>query len=290
MFDFVCVGDVTEDNFYFINEATVHCGRNDQECTLDLKYGQKIPVEKYAMTLGGNAANVAVGLSRLGIKTALLTTFGNDDRGARIKRVLGENNVNLEFCAMDEKRESNSSAVIVFRGERTILTYHAVGDDSVTAIPESKWVYLTSSAGRDSTPIFERVLQIKAQLAFNPNMEDIKKNTEVFRKVLEKTEVLLVNKEEYEVIGTVQVRVLVVTDGKNGAAVTFQGKTIQKPAVGEEAIEPTGAGDAFSSGFLGALFYGKNIEEALDWGLKNSENVIRYVGAVEGLLTQNEIS
>ncbi len=290
MFDFVCVGDATIDNFYFIDEASVRCDRNERNCTLDLKYGQKIPVKNFAQSLGGNAANVSVGLARLGVKTALVTTFGNDDRGGKIKRVLGENNVNLEFCATDEKRESNSSDIIVFGGERTILTYHAAGEDLTKEIPESKWVYLTSSAGRDSAPIFEKVLQVNSKLAFNPSMEDIKKNTEVFRKVLEKKDVLLVNKEENEAIGQTKTEILAVTDGNNGATGTIKGKPIRKPAVGENAVEPTGAGDAFSSGFLGALFYGKNIEEALDWGLKNSASVIRKIGAIEGLLNYERIS
>ena len=55
-------------------------------------------------------------------------------------------------------------------------------------------------------------------------------------------------------------------------------------------VETTGAGDAFASGFLAALFYDKDLNTALDWGLKNSASVIGKIGGVEGLLTRDVIA
>ncbi len=60
MFDFVCIGDATRDLFLFLNEKPVF-------------NNSKIPVDDIAWSLGGNAANVSVGLARLGGQTALTT-------------------------------------------------------------------------------------------------------------------------------------------------------------------------------------------------------------------------
>ena len=55
-------------------------------------------------------------------------------------------------------------------------------------------------------------------------------------------------------------------------------------------VETTGAGDAFSSGFLAGYFYHEDLKMALDWALKNSASVVSKMGAIEGLLTREQIS
>jgi ribokinase len=292
MLDFVCVGDATQDNFLFISEAAVHCGLNNVNCQLGLDYGQKIPVEKYAASLGGNAANVAVGLSRLGIKTGLVTVFGDDERGAWIKKELGQNNINMGSSVTESGRLSNLSMIIIFGGERTILSYHAMGQKQITAIPDSRWVYLTSAPDRDADDLFAAVRAKKRaaadlKIAFNPAPADLKKGKDYLQPILDITDVLILNKEEAAMLGSLGPKIIAVTDGKNGATVYEGESKITKPAVGGRALEPTGAGDAFSSGFLAALFSGEDLDTALDWGLRNSASVIQKIGAIAGLLTHD---
>lgn len=303
--DFVCVGDTTRDLFLFVEDAVVNNGK------LELGYGQKIPVKQTAWALGGNAANVSVGLSRLGISTALVTVFGDDDRGAWIKRVLMENGVELGFSATDQKRQSNLSAIIVFDGERTILTYHSVGEKQIGGLPDSAWLYLTSAPGQESQDIFAKVLAKKqaraeTKVAFNPNIADIKKGVASLSSALKVTDVLLLNREEAVLLlglspqaqledlarklTELGPKTVAITDGPAGASVLANDEFLKKPAVGGKAFETTGAGDAFSSGFLAAVFRGEDMETALDWGLKNSGSVIQKIGAIEGLLTKNGIN
>lgn len=277
MADFVCLGDTTRDLFLFLKEAPTF-------------NGSKIPVEDIAWSLGGNAANVAVGLTRLGLNTALVTVFGDDDRGAWIKKELMKNNVNLEFSQTEAGRQSNLSAILVAAGERTIFSYHSTGQKQVEDIPQAKWLYLTAAPDRDSNDVFNLALSSSARLAFNPSQADLKKKDLILGKVVDRAEVLILNKEEAAMLGRVGPKITVVTDGPNGAMVYEGEKVISRPVVGGRALEPTGAGDAFSSGFLAALFYEKDLETALEWGLRNSGSVIQHVGAIEGLLDKKAIS
>jgi sugar/nucleoside kinase (ribokinase family) len=57
-----------------------------------------------------------------------------------------------------------------------------------------------------------------------------------------------------------------------------------------EAVEETGAGDAFGSGLVAALIQGKEIEEAIEWGKRQAAKVVQYMGAKRGLMTLEEIS
>ena len=293
---FVCIGDATQDNFFFIDEATVECDLNRENCVMGLKYGGKVPVGKYAVNIGGNAANVACGLAKLGAGTALLTTFGDDDRGVWIKKELLKHGVNLDLCPTERERESNISTVIVFKGERTILTYHGRGAD-LEEIPESEWIYLTSSSGQGSEKLYEKVLAYKeknsaVKLAFNPGTEDLRRGKEFLKPILGITDILIVNKEEGEMLGGVEglgIKVVAVTDGPNGAMVYDGGQKYELPARTKNASGTAGAGDAFSSGFLGALFFGKDVQTALSWGIKNSGSVVEKVGSTAGLLSKEEI-
>ena len=54
-------------------------------------------------------------------------------------------------------------------------------------------------------------------------------------------------------------------------------------------VDRTGAGDAFSSTFTAAITLGKTIPEALRWGPINSMSVVQYIGAREGLLSQEKL-
>ncbi len=293
---FMCIGDATQDNFFFIDEATVECDLNRENCIMGLRYGGKVPVAKYAVNIGGNAANVACGLAKLGVATALLTTFGDDDRGVWIKKELLKHGVDLSLAVTESGRESNISSVIVYKQERTILTYHGQGAD-LEAIPKAEWIYLTASSGVDSEKLFEKVLALKKefngiQLAFNPGTEDLRQGKAFLTPILGITDILIVNKEEGEMLGGVEelgVRIVAVTDGPNGAMVYDQGQKFELPTVAKHPSGTAGAGDAFSSGFLAAMYYGKDGQTALEWGIKNSGSVVEKVGSTAGLLTKEEI-
>lgn len=274
-FDITCIGDATLDLFFFINDASVHGGE------LDLKYGSKIVVEKFAKSLGGNAANVAVGMSRLGIKTALITAFGNDDDGALIKRKLMEENVDISNSFTPETRRTNTSSIIVFKGDRTILSYHGGLNPPDIKTPLSKWYYLTNV-------FFDiNLLPKEGRIAFNPGVREIKKGRAFLQPIIERADILFVNKGEYEAIGETGIKTVVVTDGANGAKAYENGKEYFQKAMPGDRVEATGAGDAFASAFLAARFYGKTIEEQMSWGAKNSVSVIGKVGAIEGLLDRS---
>ncbi|OGE89889.1 MAG: hypothetical protein A2760_04015 [Candidatus Doudnabacteria bacterium RIFCSPHIGHO2_01_FULL_50_67] len=54
-------------------------------------------------------------------------------------------------------------------------------------------------------------------------------------------------------------------------------------------IEATGAGDAFGTAFTAAIFYGKNVGEAMAWGTINGGNVVMHIGPHAGLQTRPQI-
>jgi sugar/nucleoside kinase (ribokinase family) len=83
---------------------------------------------------------------------------------------------------------------------------------------------------------------------------------------------------------------VVITDGRHGGRVSYEGKTFWYEPKWVEAVEETGAGDGFGSGMVAALMMGKPIEEAVEWGKKQAASVVSFMGAKKGLLTIDAIA
>jgi sugar/nucleoside kinase (ribokinase family) len=84
-------------------------------------------------------------------------------------------------------------------------------------------------------------------------------------------------------------RVVVVTNGSEGVYVATREKLYFHKAPKIKVINTLGAGDAFGSGFTGALYKGHAISDAIRMGVLNSASVIQYSGAKKGLLTTEQL-
>ena len=51
----------------------------------------------------------------------------------------------------------------------------------------------------------------------------------------------------------------------------------------------TGAGDAYATGLIAGLFYGKELPEAMRWGAANGAAVVEKIGPQAGLLALNQM-
>jgi ribokinase len=124
--------------------------------------------------------------------------------------------------------------------------------------------------------------------------------------MLEVTDVLFVNREEAEVLtggkgNTIETlhnklqclgpKLTVITEGDKGSSAS-DGTVVEKMGIEKDTrpiIDKTGAGDAYASGFLAALFHKKSLHEAMRWGTVNSSSVIRVVGATNGTKSKQEL-
>ena len=312
MYDLITIGDSTIDNFIRIHDASVECDVNRESCKICVPYGSKIPVDSIAYGVAGNAANVAVGGSRLGMKTAIYTNLGDDDQGETIKKALIANNVSDSYIEVNDGKKSNLSVVLTFQGERTIFVFHQDWFYKLPKLDGTKWIYLTSmSQSFTNSNIMDEVAhfvdQSKAKLAFGPGTYQLKADIKRFPKILEKCEILILNMEESKkVLGIEQAEVVnpedvlskllllgpktvVVTDGEEGSYAS-DGKTNLKVGVfPTQVVERTGAGDAYSSAVLAGLFHNLPLSEAMVWGTINASHVIQQTGTQLGLMTKNEI-
>jgi sugar/nucleoside kinase (ribokinase family) len=305
MLDIISLGDATIDTLVEIGDATVACSVDRRNCLLQLRYGDKLPVESISQKVAGNAMNNAVGCARLGLRTAIHTILGLDRSGDTIVQALVENKVSRTFVERDRKHSTNASTVISFEGDRTILVYHAPRTYSLPKLPRSKWLYFTSlAAGHKAynAQVRAYVERTGVRLAYNPGTYQFLEGIDEVKKIIAVTHALFVNFEEAQrIVGKKPLKECVralyklgaamvfVTDGPHGAT-AYDGEDMYfMPILPTKVVERTGAGDAFAVGVIAALHEGKNLATALIWGASNSSSVILQQGPQDGLLHRREI-
>ncbi len=310
MFDLISIGDPAVDHFFKIHDAHVEVERDGRE--LCLRYGDKLPVEQYQQVLGGNNPNNAVGASRLGLKVAIYTNIGTDLAGKFVLTRLKEEGVDTRYVATNEKMDSNISALVSFRGERTILTYHQSYKYDLPDLDRSRWIYL-SSMGKSSlegnfyAQVESYLQRTGASLAFNPGTYELSFGLKKLSKLLSLTTLLILNKEEAELVlkidggkkveikkllkGLLELgpKMVIITDGENGSF-GFDGEKYWFLGIfPAKVVDMTGAGDSYATGVVSGLFYGKELLEAMRWGAANGASVVEQIGAQAGLLTHSQM-
>lgn len=312
MIDLLTIGDSTIDTFIRVEDAKVEFDINRENKRICFPYGSKIPVDSIAYGVAGNAANVAVGATKLGLKTAIYTNLGDDDQGERIKSTLKKYGVASDFIKIIPGKESNLSVVLSFQGERTIFVYHQDWTYELPKLPSVRWVYLTSMAETfTNSNIMDEVNHYidytKANLVFGPGTYQLKADIKRYPKVLERCYVLIVNMEEAKRILNIDLeekvepgdllskmlilgpKIVVITDGEEGSYASNGQKNLKVGIFPTQVVERTGAGDAYSAGLVSALALGETLEEAMVWGTINASHVIAQIGPLTGMMTKTEL-
>jgi ribokinase len=83
---------------------------------------------------------------------------------------------------------------------------------------------------------------------------------------------------------------VVVTLGERGALWASVSGVREFPAYPVEAIDSTGAGDAFTAAFVAALARGESMESAIDEGCRAGAFCVMATGVVDGLARPDELA
>lgn len=310
--DFVAIGDTTVDDFIILKDASVNCDINSENCTISMRWADKIPYDRTVTIAGvGNAANAAVSAARLGLSTGFVSNVGNDRQGEETLATFKTEGVETQYVRVNDGIPTNHHYVLSYEGERTILIRH---EKYPYSIPENfeapKWIYL-SSAGEDSEH-FHGLLadwletHPETKLAFQPGTFQMKMGKEKLAKLYRLTELVACNKEESQRILETQEtdikklldgmhaigpKIVLITDGRKGAYASDGKKQYHVPMYPDPRppLERTGAGDACTSTVTVALALGEPIEKALLWGPINSMSVVQEIGAQKGLLSREKL-
>jgi ribokinase len=313
-YDFVAIGDIVIDAFIELNKdaADVSQDMDTGRQTLHMPFGHKLPYDDVVvLNAVGNSPNAAVSAHRLGLKSALVASLGQDRNGKDCLETLRQEGVHTDYVKVHEGKMTNYHYVLRYGPERTILIKHEKFPYSLPDFHVAPRYLYFSSIGEHGLPFhFEIAKYVKehgSKLVFQPGTFQIKLGYEALKELYQVTEIFFCNLEEaQEILKTDEQhvptllrkfkelgpRLPVITDGPHGAYVVDENDQAWHMPMYPDPSDPvdrTGAGDAFASTFTAAIAMGKTPAEALTWGPINSMSVVQYIGAQAGLLTKEQL-
>jgi ribokinase len=235
---------------------------------------------------GGSAANVAAWLVRAGVEVTLIGRVGND--AAADVALAGLDGIDLRI-ARDRDRPTGTCVVLVAPGgERTMLPDPGANDAlSPDDLPDdafaggilhiSGYALLRHGPRAAALGAIDRARDAGMKISVDPASAAPLANDPIFLDRITPIDLLLPNEDEVAVLGRqLKVPEIVITRGRRGATWTNGFESVDQRAVPVEAVDTTGAGDAFAAGFLSA--WPGPPERALAAGAKLAAEAVQVPG------------
>jgi sugar/nucleoside kinase (ribokinase family) len=210
---------------------------------------------------GGQAANVAAWVVELGGRARFLGRRARDPAG----RILAEDLRGRGVEVAGPEVETGTGTVVSIatpNGARTMLsdrgvsTGFAPGELEPAWLEGCEWLHVAGYS-LVVAPLRETALaaaakapRVSVDLSSTAAIEEV--GVEVFRETLATLAPRLVfaNEAEAELVGDLDAETVVVKRGARGCVVVDADGRRELPAVAADAVDTTGAGDAFAAGFL----------------------------------------
>jgi len=301
MYDLLTVGNVSMD-LYFKSNTLTHTGDR-----FTLAIGGKYYADYFYEGLGGGAANVAIGVSKMGLQAAVYGKVGKNRFTDIIVKQLNDHHVCKDFCDITTDYSKISTILLSETGERTIINYetpheHMFATDlDLGKLLEGRAVYISNLP---HVSLAERVKMLRflkkhERFVFeNLGTKDCRRPLEQIEQLLLHVDALILNghefselvKKPYEDIDfrkdvrslftPLQNKILVVTEGPKGSySYSASGILHQEAVKPERVVDTTGAGDGYTAGFIAEYLKSKDIGRAMSKGAHYAVKILERVGA-----------
>ena len=279
--------------------------------------GELARVDTVTIHNGGNAMTAAINLTKLGVETRMVGKVGCDLFGQFLEERLNAHGVDTRGLAKDENSNSSVSIVLLDKsGERSFL--HTVGtngtftesDIDYSIIDECDLVFLTGTYLMDTfdgaeTALFLKKCKEMGKTTFLDVCWDAKGRwAEVLDEAMPYIDFFMPSIDEAVNIAGCEaledmadtfmskgVKNVIIKTGKTGSYMRLAGESVGKtfPSLkGVTAVDTTGAGDSFCSGFLSAFARDLSSEECIKIANTTGAMCVTAKGATTGIRSFEE--
>lgn len=309
-FDVIAIGESLRDVFYMMHDKNQDVHLDTERNLICFEYAEKIPVQEVVkVPAAGNSSNAAVGISRLGLKSALVSWVGKDAAGDLAQDALKKDRVDPRYLIVDPSSPTSEATILNYRKERTQFVYFQPRAYKLPKLAPTRCIYYSAMGMKhtDFDKDLTRYLTAHPEIffVFQPGTTHVLGGLKPIKNLIALSDLFILNLDEahhlipdgertmlnlLESFHRIGAETVIITDGGNGAH-GYNGKEHWfMPIIPAKIIEKTGAGDSFATAMTAAFLKGKDLSEALRWGAINSASVIGAVGPQAGLLTAKEMS
>ena len=238
----------------------------------------------YRACAGGAPANVAIGIAKLGLPSGFIGRVGNDPFGHFMEKTFCEHHVDCQSLEKDD--EHRTSTVVVDLGENgersftflvspsadQFLSEQAVPDFNQDILHFCSLALVGPTCRQTLKTAIEQLTAKNGLISFDINLreqmwQDKTEMRSVITQFCHDADILKLSDEELFWLTEnndlhIALRKLaqhypaplkLITKGKNGSIVLWQGKTFNFDSFHVNSIDTTGAGDAFVAGLLSSI-------------------------------------
>jgi 5-dehydro-2-deoxygluconokinase len=264
-------------------------------------------VETFRRFVGGFAGNVATGLARLGVRTAIVSRVGAEGHGEYVRAWLAAEGVDVRFLATDPYWQTPPTFCEVWPPDRFPITFYRkptapdwqlVADDfDAEEVAAAPLLYATGT-GLAQSPSRETTLEAMRthrgttifDLDWRPSLwDDPVEYAALAARAVETADIVIGNEEEVAAAGVDDPPVLVLKRGERGATVVEDGEETDVPGFPVEVVNGLGAGDAFAAAFGHALLRGAPVVEAVRRGTVAGAIVASRLGCSDAMPRIDEL-
>jgi ribokinase len=292
------------------------------------RLGETVLASGLSRSLGGKGANQATALRRLGGEVTMIACVGEDDNGAAFLRLFELEGIDAGFVQRDGSAPTGvafpmmlpgganaivaapsasfrlSSAAVEAAGARIRLAAALLLQLEIPAPAAAAAMALARAAG---VPAFLNPAPAPATSPALSAAPSVAPSEHEVSRLVADADVLIPNQLEAEALTGLSIctpaealaaaallramgpRVVVVTLGEMGAAVSAPGIDHLVPAYEVDAVDSTGAGDAFCAGLVDAHCRGAGWLDAVDFACACGALACRGEGAIPWLPTAAEV-
>ncbi|MCS4541936.1 MAG: carbohydrate kinase family protein [Euryarchaeota archaeon] len=284
-FDVITIGAVLADQIGYANKLP----ERDEE----------IFVSNLIMRSGGSAANTAVACSRLGLRTGFVGKIGSDSLGDMLLNDLKTEGVDTSQIKRTKEKPTGTCIVIIdkdnnrhmyaFSGAANFLTKNDINENYVLS---SKIVHLADLKNIDPLEKAAKIASSKVKVSLNPGGLIIGLGYKKIKKLLSLTDIYISSKSEAEALyGTnstqklidlllqENIEIVALTLGPDGCIVANSKERYKISSYNVKVVDTTGAGDAFSAGFIYGLIKKFPLKKCGEYGNATATLCITTLGA-----------
>ncbi|MGJ9405454.1 ribokinase [Nesterenkonia aurantiaca] len=247
---------------------------------------------------GGKSANQAVAAAMVGARAHLIARCGSDAAGAEAVRSLREVGVHVD--AVTPGRAAQGTAFIAVRtdGENTIVVVPGANaelraqDCPQHLLEKAEWILLSLEVPLATvleTAARARAAGVKVALNASPSPGQPLDLRDVDLVIVNEGEAAALlagagaaepGSQPEDLAAALGLETLIVTRGAAGASIHACGHaTVQVPSVVVQAVDTSGAGDAFTGALLGRITCGDSLETASAIAARFAASATTRVGA-----------
>ena len=283
---------------------------------LPQKTGSLRYVGSFAKAVAGAESNVAVGIAKLGHKSAWISRVGDDEFGEYIMRELRGEGVDVSHVKRDAKHPTGvmfkqsaaagGSSVFYYRKDSAAcgMTFEDIpeGIFNGTKVLHVSGItpVLSQSCNGMTVKAFGAARKAGALVSFDPNIRlklcTAEKAREVMLPLLCMCDIVLLGTDEAEILFGIKepdgiidkllslgVKKIAVKLGKDGSYAADSTGRYRIEPIDIPVVDTVGAGDAYAAGFLTGIIEGRDVKACGDMGCLMGTFAVSSYGDTESL-------